>query len=102
MARWTAAIISLSLLLPYSGLPISQQPNPMAETLRPVLPSLRCCTLTPPVPDVWVDEPVGLLAPRRLQYAAHNHLGADRLCFPGGPGGVRRQHHVGEGLEAVV
>src|SRR5205814_4511823 len=44
MARWTAAIISVSLLLPYSGLPISQQPNPMAETLRPVLPSLRCCT----------------------------------------------------------
>src|SRR5207253_2557911 len=87
MARWTAAIISLSLLLPDSGLPISQQPNPMAETLRPVLPSLHCCTLSPPVPDFWVDEPVGLLAARGLQDAAHNHLGADSLCFVGGAGG---------------
>ena len=56
----------------------------------------------PPVPDFWVDQPVRLLAARGLQDAAHNHLGADRLCFVGGASGVRRQHHVVERLEAIV
>src|SRR5882672_9050919 len=101
MARWTAATISLSSLLPYSGLPISQQPNPMAETLRPVLPSLRCCTLAPPIPDFWIDQTVGLLAAGGLKDASHHHLSARRLGFLGGASSVRRQHHVGERLEAV-
>src|SRR4051812_4085609 len=60
MARCTAAVMSRSSLLPYSGLPISQQPKPMRETVGPASPSFWYCTCRSPALTVCLRrEPVG-------------------------------------------